>query len=89
MNKPREAWQSLKLAIRDVSFYRKDMEVIEELVKKATPTKPKSSQDSTSPVKSSIGICPDCNAFVMMSDYEGTENYCSTCSKALDWRKDD
>lgn len=91
MNKHRFAFDTIKLWVKpwevteDVfeegkpNRKKQFLEIIEELVEKATPKKPKESDHA--PYHT---FCGSCGGLVFDS-----HNYCSKCGQALDWSNDD
>ena len=54
----------------------KNLELLEELVERATPKKPTSEKEI-------FYLCPVCNEFV--GDEYDSDNYCHNCGQAIDW----
>ena len=54
----------------------KNLELLEELVERATPKKPKSEKEI-------FCLCPICKEFV--GDEFDKNNYCPVCGQAIDW----
>ena len=54
----------------------KNLELLEELVERATPKKPTSEEEI-------FYLCPVCNELV--GDEYDSDNYCHNCGQAIDW----
>ena len=90
MNKYKEAYDFILTATNGGEGMVKEMNIIRELVEKATPKKP---IDIQCPVVI-WGLCPTCmgelNPFCGMPNRVfRSDRYCRDCGQALDWSEED
>ena len=78
MNKYHEALTKLLLPSNSMSMDIA-IELLQELVDKATPKKPKEFNNLNNYFTS---LCPNCNA-------DDLDNYCKKCGQAIDWSDDE
>lgn len=88
MNKYKEALDFAKKHL-DSKHDLKKVEVLQELVDKATPKKPINRINYRTDINAYY--CPNCNGFIC--NYYDKDNecddYCCNCGQALDWSKKD
>lgn len=91
MNKYQEAYE--RLSKRTFKHYKTfeevfdDIDILGELVKKATPKKPllrKDGYDDGSEICDTWD-CPNCGETFVIEDDADKCNYCPNCSQKLDW----
>ena len=83
--------------------YGQDLIIIQELVDKATPMRPRIEIDDTDSEQSQYGldyyVCPNCSStlyedteHMKINDFQDSYNqdieYCHCCSQALDWSEE-
>lgn len=84
MNKYQEALKKLRKIEQTENTWDENCEVLQELVDKATPKKPKNWKAERRLNGAVEFNCPVCNRL-----YTERVNFCSSCGQAIDWSTDD
>ena len=86
MNKYQEAFDEIKNVVvfnKNFNYYANYLKVVQELVDKETPMKPKLKEND---VWQSSMYCKNCESFVGTKHLEYThQNYCTGCGQRIYW----
>lgn len=82
MNKYQEALKKLRKIEQTENTWDENCDVLQELVDKATPKKPKNWKAERRLNGAVEFNCPVCNRL-----YTERVNFCSSCGQAIDWGK--
>ena len=86
MNKYEQALKSVRVELR---VSNSDIDILQELVNRATPNRVKQIEDhyfaETYEYDYSSGNCPHCGTSVYCDEYNAEPNYCFNCGQKLSW----
>lgn len=81
--------QALKNVCAELRVSNSDIDILQELVNKATPNKVKQIEDhyfaETYEYDYTSGNCPHCGTNVYCDEYNAEPNYCFNCGQKLSW----
>lgn len=86
MNKYEQALKNVRAELR---VSNSDIDILQELVNRATPNRVKQIEDhyfaETYEYDYTSGNCPHCGANVYCDEYNTEPNYCFNCGQKLSW----